>query len=48
VKERHPELRVVPRTQLPLVDGLLEAGADGVVVTCPDERTMRDLVRRYR
>jgi probable F420-dependent oxidoreductase len=48
VKERHPELRVVPRTQLPLVDGFLEAGAEGVVVTCPDEQAMRDLVRLYR
>jgi probable F420-dependent oxidoreductase len=48
VKKRHPELRVVPRTRPELVDGFLEAGAEGVVVTLPDEPAMRDFLRRYR
>ena len=48
VKERYPELRVVPRTRPQLADGFLEAGAEGVVVTLSDEAAMRDFVRRYR
>jgi probable F420-dependent oxidoreductase len=48
VKDRHPELRVIPRTSAERVDEMLEAGAEGVVVTLPDEPAMRDLVRRYR
>jgi probable F420-dependent oxidoreductase len=48
VKERHPGLVAVPRTRPELVDALLEAGADGVVVTLPDESARRDFVRRYR
>jgi probable F420-dependent oxidoreductase len=48
VKERHPELRVVPRTRPALVDGLLEAGAEGVVVTVRDEPELREVARRYR
>lgn len=48
VKDEHPELRVVPRTRPELVDELLEAGAEGVVVTFPDEAAMRDFARRYR
>jgi probable F420-dependent oxidoreductase len=47
VKEQHPTLRVVPRTRPELVDGFLEAGAEGAVVTLPDERAMRDFARRY-
>jgi probable F420-dependent oxidoreductase len=48
VKERYPNLRVVPRTRAELVDSFLDAGAEGVVVTLPDEAAMRDFVRRYR
>ncbi len=48
VKERHPELRVIPRTSPAQVEGLLEAGAEGAVVTFPDEAAMRDFARRYR
>jgi probable F420-dependent oxidoreductase len=48
VKERHPELRMVPRTRPELVDAFLDAGAEGVVVTTPDEAAMRELARRYR
>jgi probable F420-dependent oxidoreductase len=46
VKERYPELRIVPRTSPDRVDAMLEAGADGVVVTFPDEKAMRDFARR--
>jgi probable F420-dependent oxidoreductase len=48
VRVEHPDLRIVPRTRVELADGLLEAGADGVVVTVSDETAMRDFVRRYR
>ncbi len=49
VKERHPELRIVPRTRPELADGMLEAGAEGVVLTFSGgESQMRDLAARYR
>ena len=48
VKERHPDLRVVPRTTVENVEAMLEAGAEGAVVTFPDEASMRELARRYR
>lgn len=48
VKEQSPELRVIPRTRPELVDELLEAGVEGVVVTLRDEDAMRDFVHRYR
>jgi probable F420-dependent oxidoreductase len=48
VKAEHPDLRVVPRTSLDRVEGMLGAGADGVVVTFPDEKRMRDFAARYR
>jgi probable F420-dependent oxidoreductase len=48
VKADHPELQVVPRTRPELVDGFLEADAEGVVVTLTHEAAMRDFVRRYR
>lgn len=48
VKEQHPELRVIPRTSPQRVDPMLEAGADGAVVTFPDEAAMRDFIRRFR
>ncbi len=48
VKEKHPELRVVPRTSPDLVDAMLEAGAEGAVINRWDEATMRDVARRYR
>jgi probable F420-dependent oxidoreductase len=47
VKERHPRLRVVPRTTPELVDGMLELGAEGAVVTFPDEASMRDFARNH-
>jgi hypothetical protein len=42
VKDQHPELRVVPRTSLAQVGAMLEAGAEGAVVSFGDERAMRD------
>ena len=45
VKQRHPDLRVVPRTSLERVDAMLEAGAEGAVVTFPDEAAMRAFAR---
>jgi probable F420-dependent oxidoreductase len=48
VKERYPDLRVVPRTRPELVDSFLEAGAEGAVVTLLDEDAMAHFVRRYR
>jgi probable F420-dependent oxidoreductase len=48
VKQEHPDLRVIPRASPDRVDAMLEAGAEGVVVTFPDETAMRDFARRYR
>ena len=48
VKEHYPDLRVVPRTSPDRVDAMLEAGAEGVVVTFPDEAAMRAFAERYR
>jgi len=47
-KEEHPEVRVVPRTRVELVDELLAAGAVVVVVTLSDEHAMSEFVGRYR
>jgi probable F420-dependent oxidoreductase len=48
VKAEHPELRVIPRTSPERVDGMLDAGAEGAVVTFRDEAAMRDFARQYR
>ena len=48
VKERHSELRIVPRTTPELVEPMLDAGAEGAVVTVPDEAALRELARRFR
>jgi probable F420-dependent oxidoreductase len=42
VKEQHPVLRVIPRTSPDQVDAMLEAGAEGGVVTFADEAAMRE------
>ena len=47
VKERHPDLRIVPRTSPEHVDAMLEAGAEGAVVTFPDEAAMREFASRH-
>jgi probable F420-dependent oxidoreductase len=41
VKQRHPELRVVPRTSPDRVAAMLEAGAEGAVVQFADDAAMR-------
>jgi probable F420-dependent oxidoreductase len=41
VKQRHPELRIVPRTSVDEVEPMLDAGADGAVVQFADEAAMR-------
>jgi probable F420-dependent oxidoreductase len=48
VKEQHPELRVIPRTSPGRVDAMLEAGAEGALVTFPDEAAMRDFAAARR
>jgi alkanesulfonate monooxygenase SsuD/methylene tetrahydromethanopterin reductase-like flavin-dependent oxidoreductase (luciferase family) len=48
VKAQNPDLRVIPRTSLDRVDAMLEAGAEGAVVTFPDEGAMRDFASRLR
>lgn len=48
VKERYPQLRVVPRTAADKVDAFVDAGAEGAVVSIPDEASLRDFAERYR
>jgi probable F420-dependent oxidoreductase len=48
VKGQYPELRVIPRTSADQVDAMFEAGADGAVLSFPDEAAMRSFARRYR
>jgi probable F420-dependent oxidoreductase len=47
VKERHPELRIVPRTSPDTVDAMLDAGAEGAVVQFADAAAMREFARRH-
>jgi len=47
VKEQYPDLRVIPRTSPDQVDAMLEAGAEGAVVTFADESAMRAFAERY-
>lgn len=47
VKREHPDLRIVPRTSPEKVDAMLEAGADGAVVTFTDESAMRAFAQAY-
>jgi probable F420-dependent oxidoreductase len=46
VKRQHPDLRIVPRTSPERVEAMLDAGADGAVVTFPDEAAMAEFARR--
>jgi alkanesulfonate monooxygenase SsuD/methylene tetrahydromethanopterin reductase-like flavin-dependent oxidoreductase (luciferase family) len=48
VKEQHPELRVIPRTSPERVAAMLQAGAQGAIVSFSDKTAMRDFARRYR
>jgi probable F420-dependent oxidoreductase len=47
VKAEHPDLRVIPRTPPERVDAMLDAGAEGAVVTFPDEAAMRGFAGTY-
>jgi probable F420-dependent oxidoreductase len=47
VKERHPDLRVIPRTSPDRVEAMLAAGAEGAVVTFADDPAMHDFAARY-
>jgi probable F420-dependent oxidoreductase len=47
VKDGHPDLRVIPRTSADKVDAMLEAGAEGAVVSLSDEAAMREFANRY-
>jgi probable F420-dependent oxidoreductase len=46
VKQEHPELRIVPRTTPQRVDEMLDGGAEGAVITFPDEAAMRSFAAR--
>jgi probable F420-dependent oxidoreductase len=48
VKEQHPELRVIPRTTPDKVDAMLEADAEGAVVSFASEEAMREFAQRLR
>ena len=45
MKEQHPDLRVIPRTVPEHVDAMLEAGAEGAIVTFRDDAAMREFAR---
>jgi probable F420-dependent oxidoreductase len=47
VRSEHPDLRVVPRTSADKVDAMLEAGAEGAVVSFSDEDEMREFASRH-
>jgi probable F420-dependent oxidoreductase len=47
VKQRYPDLRIVPRTTPQHVDEMLEAGAEGAVVTFTDEAAMREFAQSH-
>jgi probable F420-dependent oxidoreductase len=46
VKDQYPDLRVIPRVGVDGVDAMLDAGAEGAVVTFSDEASMREFARR--
>jgi probable F420-dependent oxidoreductase len=47
IRHEHPEIRVVPRTTPDLVDDFLELGADGAIVSFPDEASMTAFAAKY-
>jgi probable F420-dependent oxidoreductase len=47
VKSEHPDLRVVPRTSADKVDAMLEAGAEGAVVSFPNDAELREFAARH-
>ncbi|TML15899.1 MAG: TIGR03619 family F420-dependent LLM class oxidoreductase [Actinobacteria bacterium] len=48
VKDEYPQLRVIPRTTPDKVDAMLEAGAEGAVVSFENENAMREFARHLR
>jgi probable F420-dependent oxidoreductase len=48
VKEQHPELRVIPRVAAENVEAMLQAGAEGAIVSFANEGAMREFARRFR
>ena len=48
VKERYPELRVIPRTSPDRIEAMLDAGAEGAIVSFGDEEAMREFAQRLR
>jgi probable F420-dependent oxidoreductase len=47
VKERHPELRVIPRTSPDRVQAMLDAGAEGAIVSFEHTAAMREFAERH-
>lgn len=47
VKQEHPRLKVVPRTDPHLADAMLSAGADGVILNFENESAMRSFAATY-
>jgi probable F420-dependent oxidoreductase len=47
VRDEHPDLRVIPRTAAENVDAMLDAGAEGAVVSFGDEAAMRAFAGDY-
>jgi probable F420-dependent oxidoreductase len=47
VKQRHPELRIVPRTSPHHVAEMIDAGTEGAVVSFPDVAAMREFAHTY-
>jgi len=48
VKKRYPEQRVIPRTSPDRVEAMLDAGAEGAIVSFGDEEAMREFAQRLR
>jgi probable F420-dependent oxidoreductase len=48
IKERYPDLRVIPRTTPEKVDAMVDAGVEGVVVTFRGVDEMRSFAGAYR
>lgn len=47
VREQYPDLRIFPRNQPELVEPMLDAGANGVIVNLQDEKAMRAFARAF-
>lgn len=47
VKQQQRDLRVIPRTSPQHVEAMLDAGAEGAVVSFPDEAAMREFAGRH-